>query len=91
MHGMPLGIMMKELVPDRREIPGLEWMEEASSDGAAPPRLSPDSLVYVGLRDIDEDERRFIKSLGITTFTMYDIDHLGIGQVMDRALEHLLS
>ncbi len=91
MHGMPLGIMMKELVPDRREIPGLEWMEEASSDGAAPPRLSPDSLVYVGLRDIDKDERRFIKSLGITTFTMYDIDHLGIGQVMDRALEHLLS
>jgi hypothetical protein len=41
--------MMKELVPDRRVIPGLEWMEEG-----VPPRLSPDSLVYVGLRDIDK-------------------------------------
>jgi arginase len=49
MHGMPLGIMMKELVPDRRVIPGLEWMEEGIS-----PRLRPDSLVYVGLRDIDK-------------------------------------
>ena len=28
MHGMPLGIMMKELVPDRSVIPGLEWLEE---------------------------------------------------------------
>ena len=41
--------MMKELVPDRRVIPGLEWMEEGTS-----PRLRPDSLVYVGLRDIDK-------------------------------------
>jgi hypothetical protein len=41
--------MMKELVPDRRAIPGLEWMEEGIS-----PRLNPDSLVYVGLRDIDK-------------------------------------
>jgi len=85
MHGMPLGIMMKELVPDRRTIPGLEWMEEGT-----PPRLAPDSLVYVGLRDIDKEERRCIRELGIKTFTMYDIDHLGIGRVMDLALEHLL-
>ena len=28
MHGMPLGIMMKELLPDRSVVPGLEWMEE---------------------------------------------------------------
>lgn len=41
--------MMKELVPDRKVIPGLEWMEEGVS-----PRLNPDSLVYVGLRDIDK-------------------------------------
>ncbi|KAL7508004.1 hypothetical protein ACHAXN_005110 [Cyclotella atomus] len=86
MHGMPLGIMMKELVPDRRVIPGLEWMEEG-----VVPRLSPDSLVYVGLRDIDKAERKCIRELGIKTFTMYDIDHLGIGRVMDLALEHLLS
>ena len=90
MHGMPLGIMMKELVPDRREIPGLEWMEEVSAEGGAPPRLPPDSLVYVGLRDVDKDEKRFIKNLGIKAFTMYDIDHLGIGRVMDLALEHLM-
>jgi arginase len=87
MHGMPLAIMMKELVPDRRNIPGFEWLEE----GSTVPFLSPKSLVYVGLRDIDKAERQFIRQLGIKIFTMYDIDHLGIGRVMDLALDHLLK
>lgn len=87
MHGMPLAIMMKELVPDRRAIPGFGWLEE----GSTAPFLSPKSLVYVGLRDIDKAERQFIRQLGIKIFTMYDIDHLGIGRVMDLALEHLLT
>eukprot|EP00580_Thalassiosira_gravida_P010000 CAMPEP_0201628938 /NCGR_PEP_ID=MMETSP0493-20130528/3761_1 /ASSEMBLY_ACC=CAM_ASM_000838 /TAXON_ID=420259 /ORGANISM="Thalassiosira gravida, Strain GMp14c1" /LENGTH=400 /DNA_ID=CAMNT_0048099829 /DNA_START=172 /DNA_END=1374 /DNA_ORIENTATION=+ len=87
MHGMPLGLMMKDLIPDRSVIPGLEWLEEGSTS----PFLNPDSLVYVGLRDIDKAERHFIRQLGIKTFTMYDIDHLGIGNVMDLALEHLLQ
>jgi len=88
MHGMPLGLMMKELIPDRSVIPGLEWLEE---EGGRSPHLAPDSLVYIGLRDIDKAERHFIRQLGIKTFTMYDIDHLGIGRVMDLALEHLLG
>ena len=88
MHGMPLAIMMKELVPDRRNIPGFEWLEEGST---GVPFLSPKSLVYVGLRDIDKAERQFIRQLGIKIFTMYDIDHLGIGRVMDLALDHLLK
>lgn len=87
MHGMPLGIMMRELTPDRRAIPGMAWLEE----GPNSPRLSPSALVYVGLRDIDKAERQFIRQLGIKAFTMYDIDHLGIGRVMDLALEHLLK
>ena len=65
MHGMPIGLMMKELMPDRSVIPGLEWLEEESEDGTGPPSLPPNQLVYVGLRDIDQAERHFIKQLGI--------------------------
>ena len=86
MHGMPLAFMMKELVPDRRAIPGFEWMDEGIK-----PFLSPNSLVYVGLRDIDKMERQYIKELGIKAFTMYDIDRFGIGRVMEMALSHLLD
>lgn len=85
MHGMPIGI----LTEDRSVMPGLEWMEEVRE--SPPPRLAPDSIVYVGLRDVDKAERKFIRELGIKAFTMYDIDHLGIGRVMDLALGHLLE
>ena len=45
--------------------------------------------VYVGLRDVDPEERKAIKKFGILAFTMTDIDRWGIGKVMEMALEHL--
>lgn len=85
-HGMPIGLMMDH--PDGgfdfSKLPGFEFL----IDG---PRLSPKQLVYVGLRDVDPMERVWIKQLGIKTFTMTDVDYLGIGQVMDQALEYLKS
>lgn len=90
MHGMPIGLLMEGLVDDHTQIPGLEWLAP-SEDGTKPPRLRPDSIVYIGLRDVDKAERSTIRDLGIKAFTMYDIDHYGIGAVMDRALAHLLG
>lgn len=86
MHGMPLGLLMDHPTQkvDFTKLPGFEYLVNG-------PRLSPDQLVYIGLRDVDPSERRWIRELGIKAFTMYDIDHLGIGQVMDRTFEHLLK
>lgn len=87
MHGMPLGLLLdhpQETAVDFFTLPGFEFL----IDG---PRISPDQIVYVGLRDIDPTERVWIKNLGIKAFTMYDIDHYGIGQVMDKAFDHLLK
>jgi arginase len=85
MHGMPLGLLLdhpEETAVDFSKMPGFEFL----IDG---PRISPDQIVYVGLRDIDPIERIWIKKLGIKAFTMHDIDHYGIGQVMDKAFAHL--
>lgn len=83
MHGMPIGMLMKGVSP-QDTVPGLEWLKQS-------PQLSPDSIVYVGLRDVDPEERKLILSLGVTAFTMHEIDRYGIGQVMDMALQHLLA
>ena len=48
-------------------------------------------LAYVGLRDVDPEERSAIKNFGIAAFTMKDIDRYGIGAVMDMAIAHLLK
>ena len=69
---------------DHSTLPGFEFLVKG-------PRISPDQLVYVGLRDVDPTERVWIRELGIKAFTMYEVDHYGIGGVMDRAFEHLFK
>ena len=83
MHGMPVGLLMEGVSP-KETIPGFEWLKDG-------PRLNPDSIVYVGLRDVDPEERELIQSLGIAAYTMHEIDRYGIGQVMEMALGHLLA
>ncbi len=84
LHGMPVGLLLNhpDGAYDFSKLPGFEFM----IDG---PRINPDQIVYVGLRDVDPMERVWIRQLGIKAFTMTDVDFLGIGQVMQQALDHL--
>lgn len=50
------------------------------------PAIRPEHLVYVGLRELDEAERVTIRELGITAYTMRDIDERGLRRVMDEAV-----
>ena len=88
MHGMPIGLNIKGMHPPLNvaSIPGLGWMKEH-----AIPQLPPDSIVYIGLRDVDPAERRLIRSLKIPAYTMHEIDRYGIGKTMEMALDHLLK
>ena len=45
--------------------------------------------VYVGLRDIDAEERKILRENGIKCFTMHEVDKYGIGKVMEMALDHV--
>jgi arginase len=86
MHGMPVGLMLKGLT-NPSAIPGFEWL---GSPDMKHVRLNPDSIVYVGLRDVDPKERLVLRQNKIKTFTMYDIDKFGIGGVMEQTLDYLL-
>jgi arginase len=88
MHGMPIGLLMEDIGEDASIIPGFQWL---ASPEMASVRLDPASIVYVGLRDVDTEERRIIREKNIKAFTMFDIDKHGIGKVMDLALAHLLE
>jgi arginase len=48
--------------------------------------VSTERMVFIGLRDVDEGEKRTIKELGVKAFTMSDIDRLGMSRVVDEAL-----
>lgn len=79
LHGMPLAFLLG-LVDNVRALPSFEYFT---------PCLQPADIVYIGLRDVDNGEKKFIKNLGIKAFTMQDIDRWGIGKVMDMAVAHL--
>ncbi len=48
--------------------------------------IAPGRLVFIGLRDVDEGEKRTIHELGVKAFTMSDIDRLGMAHVINEAL-----
>lgn len=50
------------------------------------PAIDPKHIVYVGLRDVDEEEKTFISASKLKAFTMQDIDILGMSEVMSRAI-----
>ncbi|KAF9098993.1 Arginase, catabolizes arginine to ornithine and urea [Mortierella sp. GBA35] len=53
------------------------------------PCLTPDRLVYIGLRDVDAGEKRILRENGIKAFSMHEVDKYGIAQVVQMAINHV--
>jgi arginase len=83
MHGCPVGLLLN--VDKCRGIHSeWQWMQKQ-------PVLLPSNLTYIGLRDVDEAEKKFIQRLGIKAFWMSHVNEMGIDAVLNAALEHLKS
>lgn len=86
---MPLSFLMGSADPST--VRGLEWLCDRGQGGT--PLLLPERLAYVGLRDVDVYERKVLNRLkrehGLFASTMQDVDRLGIGRVMELALQAL--
>ena len=48
--------------------------------------MLPKHTVLVGIRNLDEVEKKIVKASKVHVFTMKDVDRLGISEVMERAL-----
>jgi arginase len=74
-HGMPLAHLLGHGDADLANILGQR------------PAVKPENVVLIGVRDIDDNERKFIRESGINVFTMSDIDELGMADISRQALE----
>ncbi|WP_274651587.1 arginase [Paenibacillus humicola] len=54
--------------------------------GGASPKLQPERVVLVGVRELDDGEKQLIREQGISCFTMHDIDKQGMARVMEMAI-----
>ena len=78
-HGMPLACMLGK---------GPESLTRIGFPG---PKVSSRRVVQVGLRELDPDEKRRIHESEITAYTMEDIDRRGLPEVVEEALETVLT
>lgn len=76
-HGMPLAALLGHGDPRMTEL------------GRPGPKLRPEDVVLVGIRDLDEAERDLMRSNSMHVLTMRDIDERGIARVAHEALEIL--
>lgn len=76
LHGCPLSFVMG--IEANTYPPEFSWVPQV---------LKPGKLVYIGLRDVDEGEKRILREHNIPAFSMYHVDKYGIGKVVEMALD----
>jgi len=76
-HGIPLAVNL-----------GLGH-EKLNTVHAYSPKIKQENIVLIGQRDLDPGEKELIKKLGIKTYTMQDIDQLGMRTVIEESIAYL--
>ncbi len=74
-HGMPLAHLLGKGDADLKNILGFQ------------PKVKPENVALIGIRDIDANERKIIRDSGIHAFTMREIDEHGMAVIAKHALE----
>ena len=76
-HGMPLAAALG-MAGDR-----------FSGDTWTLPAVTAERVALVGVRSLDDGERRRIRDLGVKVFTMSDVDRIGIERAIRESLSHI--
>ena len=78
-HGMPLSALMGYGTEELYDLFGYK------------PKIEPQNVALVGVRDLDSHEKKFVKKLGVKAFTMREIDERGMREVMSDALKYAMD
>ena len=74
-HGMPVACLC-----------GIGPRELTELGGSAP-AMRPDEIRQIGIRSVDEGEKRLVKEHGLDVYDMRYIDEVGMKRVMEEALD----
>ena len=76
-HGMPVAVLCGH---GPAELTGL---------GGTVPAMDPASIRQIGIRSVDEGEKRLVRQVGLEVFDMRCIDEIGMKRTMEAALAGL--
>lgn len=93
MHGMPLStaLGLDNLECKRNDISAevIGLWEELKNVGITGAKLLPEDLIFIGVRDTEEEEDYIIQRLGIKNFTVEELRRLGAEAVATACLDRL--
>lgn len=78
LHGCPVSFLL-----------GIAGQKEDDVFGWVPKCMSPDRIAYIGLRDVDPFEKKFIRENNVAAYSMHHVDKYGIAKVIEMALERV--
>lgn len=73
-HGMALSVLLGN------------GPAELVNVGRPGPKIAPENVVLIGIRDLDAEEKVLLQDSGCTVFTMRDIDEIGMHGVLLKTL-----
>jgi arginase len=53
------------------------------------PKIDPQNVALIGVRELDEGERALLRESAVHVFTMHDVDRLGLPRVVELVLDRM--
>lgn len=94
-HGMALNALLADdnresghNEPDSDTLYFWEKLKHLGSKDITP-KVSPENVVFIGVRDFETEEKQLAEKLGLKVFAMDEVREIGIEAVLDQTLEQL--
>ncbi len=95
MHGMPLAMAAridnKDAQVNEPNEKTIDYWNRIKSIGGDFPKINPQDIVFISVRDTEEPEDQLIEKHGIRNFPTKEVQQKGVAQIAQEALEHLKS
>ena len=95
MHGMPLAVSLAEDNEENKmhnpDAPTLELWKKLKNIGEIAPKILPEDLVFIALRDLEKEEDAIIKKGNIKVIPVAELRRKGIENVIRQTFLHLAN
>jgi arginase len=93
MHGMPLATALAvdnlEYKVHNPDVKTVDIWNKLKNMGKIEPKILPEDLVFIALRDYEKEEEAILKKYGIKIITVQEVRRKGIESVVRQTLAHL--
>ncbi|WP_089241469.1 arginase [Belliella buryatensis] len=93
MHGMPLAMCIHtdnlDCQVNEPEELTIQYWEKIKNIGGEYPKINPEDIVFISVRDTEEPEDHLISKYGIRNFTTEEVRQKGVANIAQQALDVL--